>query len=170
MTRKLTIWDQTDDGDRYTIMTDKSPSEAIDEWFSSGYYDIGRDNETVVVPLVACAVDTDGKLGEELARKTFTIYRTEPDCIEQKHDWCSPHSVVRGAEEAPGVYDGGDGSITTTEVCRHCAQYRKTTCCTQDHYNAVTGDYNPITFKYDSINYLAPDKRSLAWVATLATA
>jgi hypothetical protein len=44
----------------------------------------------------------------------------EPRCTEAEHNWQSPHEIVGGIEENPGVWGHG-GGIVIHEVCMHCA-------------------------------------------------
>ena len=151
MMRQLWICDQSD-GYGEIITTDKSASEAIDEWFLGDDYDTCGADDTVVVTIVACATVDGEPTGDELASKTFVIDPPEPDCVEQqKHDWCAPLSVLGGAKENPGTFGGHGGKITRTRVCRHCGRYRET--------STIPGEHS-------SLRYNDADKRSLAWAET----
>jgi len=47
----------------------------------------------------------------------------EPDCVDDDgHDWRTPHSVVGGLKENPGVW-GNAGGVITREVCARCGAY-----------------------------------------------
>jgi len=153
MTRELWIYDRSD-GHGETVRTDKAPGEAIDEWLGDDY-DTGGAEKTIVVEIVAYSVDDHGEPDEELATKTFPIDPPEPDCVElEEHDWCAPHSLLGGLGENPGVFGGHGGRITSTDVCRHCGWYRKT--------SSIPGE------RYDSVSYNVADERSLEWVQTRA--
>ena len=149
--RQLWICDRID-GYSEIITTDKSPIEAIDEWFLGDDYDTCGADDTVVVTIAAGAIVDGEPTNEELASKTFTIDPPEPDCVElQEHDWCAPHSVVGGVKENPGTYGGHGGKITSTTVCRHCGRYRET--------STIPGEHS-------SLRYHEANERSLAWAET----
>jgi len=73
-----------------------------------------------------------------------------------EHDWCSPHEVVGGIAENPGVWGNG-GGVIITEVCRHCGTYRTTDTWATGH------DGRPTT----TVTYHEADDASLAWIAQL---
>lgn len=57
---------------------------------------------------------------------------TEPDCESgEGHDWQSPHDIVGGIVENPGV-SGHGGGVTVTEVCMRCGCGRHTDTWAQD--------------------------------------
>lgn len=85
-----------------------------------------------------------------------------PACAEgHAHDWRSPHSVVGGCAENPGVWGHGAG-ILSREVCRHCGWYRISDGWAQDRTDGTQG--------LTSTRYEEPDRGSLAWVESLADA
>jgi hypothetical protein len=71
----------------------------------------------------------------------------EPDCEEDEHDWCSPHEVVGGCEQNPGVHCHG-GGVIIHEVCRHCGLLRTTDTWAQDPSTGTEGlesvEYAPL--------------------------
>ena len=87
--------------------------------------------------------------------KTFEVECGEDPAEPcDEHDWQSPHSLVRGLKENPGVWSLGGTTTKYKEVC------------------ALTGWYK-ITIRYgvqrnpgqcDSIEYSEPDAASIAWV------
>lgn len=81
----------------------------------------------------------------------------EPECVEDEHEWESPHEVVGGLSENPGVWSLGGTTIRTVEVCKHCGWHKKET-----NYGAQR---NPQ--QCDTIEYMEPDESSLAWVESL---
>lgn len=71
------------------------------------------------------------------------------------HEWCSPHSVVGGIAENPGVRGHG-GGVVVEEICRHCGMHRTTDTWATDR---TTG--RPT----EQVTYRAAGERSLAWLA-----
>ena len=56
---------------------------------------------------------------------TVSVDPQEPACSEAAHDWQSPHDIVGGLKENPGV-QGHGGGVTIHEVCSHCGRSRWT--------------------------------------------
>jgi hypothetical protein len=85
--------------------------------------------------------------------RTFAIDPEVPgDC---EHEWCSPHSVVGGCEENPGVWGSGAG-VEITEICRYCGMYRITETHAQSRHD---GQYRGVR-----VSYRQADEDSLAWI------
>lgn len=79
-----------------------------------------------------------------------------PECEgSNEHEWGSPHSVVGGLRENPGVWGIGGTETKTVEVCCHCGAYRI-------WYSASTAGQYPKHPAY--YEYKAPDDVSLAYV------
>jgi len=62
----------------------------------------------------------------------------EPRCTESEHDWASPHAIVGGLRENPGVWGHG-GGVVVHEVCVHCGCKRTTDTWAQDPTNGRQG-------------------------------
>lgn len=63
----------------------------------------------------------------------------EPDCVEGKsHDWASPHRVVGGIKENPGVWGIG-GGVIIHEACLRCGCGRVTNTWAQDMTDGEQG-------------------------------
>lgn len=95
--------------------------------------------------------------GELLDDVTVSIEPEEPPCtVDNGHDWQSPHEVVGGLKENPGV-QGHGGGMTSRMVCRHCGHYRvfDSWACRTD-----TGEQGLF-----SVEYKEPDDASAAWIA-----
>lgn len=86
---------------------------------------------------------------------TIEINPTEPDCCGGEHKWASPHSVVGGLKENPGVHGHG-GGVIVTEVCRHCGCYQVTDTWAQNPCNGQQG--------LTSVEYRGADEDSEAWL------
>lgn len=75
----------------------------------------------------------------------------EPDCEgNHTHDWQSPHDIVGGIKENPGVWGHG-GGVTIREVCLHCGCGRLRDTWAQ---RSDTGEQGLESITYDP-NYLA---------------
>lgn len=141
-----------DDGGSEETIQAKSLDEACEraeEWTREGDWD--TSNGTVFV-----TVYIEGVTRDESLHATFSIDPPEPRCLDKtNHDWQSPHEVVGGLTENPGVWSHG-GGIVSTEVCAHCARYRKYDTWAQ---NPSTGEQG-----LESTTYEEADEDSQAWV------
>jgi hypothetical protein len=61
----------------------------------------------------------DGEIEEGVRMETAVLQQPEPECTEDEHDWQSPHAIVGGLKENPGVWGHGAG-LVINEVCVHC--------------------------------------------------
>lgn len=77
----------------------------------------------------------------------------------QAHDWQSPHEVVGGIKENPGVR-GNAGGVVMVEVCSRTGWYKITDTWATDPADGTQG--------HTSIRFQRPDDVSLSWVASLA--
>ena len=111
------------------------------------------DNEqTIWVDDWACPIDpvTDSPSDEDRVDVTTTIEVDEPNCEKSDHDWQSPHDIVGGCEENPGVHGHG-GGVVITEVCAHCGMYKITDTWAQ---NRSTGEQG-----LTSVEYITPTQK-----------
>jgi hypothetical protein len=83
----------------------------------------------------------------------------EPECSSDEHDWQTPHHVLGGLRENPGVWGNG-GGVCCSYVCRHCGMYRHTDTWADDGHGG----------RYTSTSYDEADDDSLAWVAAMLRA
>ena len=138
-----------------------SGREAAELYVDGG--DWGDRSETSWIGVYAWQIgymiDADGDLVIlEIGREQHTIElpAEEPDCEEgHDHDWRSPHSVLGGLAENPGV-SGHGGGVIIREVCAHCGRYRITDTWAQDRSTGEQG--------LRSVSYEEADAASLAWV------
>lgn len=80
----------------------------------------------------------------------------EPDCADgEEHEWESPHELVGGLTENPGVWSTGGTTYVTKTVCKNCGIYR-----TETEYGSQR---NPQ--QCDQVEYEDSDYESLKWVA-----
>ena len=85
------------------------------------------------------------------------LHPDAPVCTQEEHAWCSPHEVVGGIEQSPGV-SGHGGGVIIREVCRHCGCYRVTDTW---HVDSLTGQI------YEAVWYEPADDASLNWLDSL---
>lgn len=96
-----------------TVTADDAESALRDYDLDTSCYD--TSGGTIWVDIYAVNADDSDDSG----RRTYPVDPPEPDCTEDEHDWQSPHEIVGGVEENPGV-QGHGGGIIATEVCMHC--------------------------------------------------
>lgn len=116
-------------------------------------------SETLWVHGVVQALTEDGELIEEHPVRV-AIDPEEPECKqigllpiefadEGEHDWQSPHEIVGGLEDSPGVWGKG-GGVVYTEVCVRCGTARITDTWAQD---PETGEQGLHSVKYEPYLY-----------------
>ena len=150
---KYYVYDYMDhslDGD--TVTAD-SAEAAIDE-----YMLFGGDYDTAESPVLCRFIATNTGDPDDTAQRYVTHHQDAPNCADDTHAWVSPHAVVGGLKENPGVFGHG-GGVRITEVCRHCGVYRITDTWYQD---INTG----IVWPGDVITYKDPDDVSLEWIGS----
>lgn len=147
-----------DDGNYRIEYSDCTPREAAEQYVADG--DWGDVDSTAWIEVVTWrdGVDADGDIVHiDEESHSVTIEAQEPECeAGHEHDWRSPHSVVGGIEDNPGVWGHG-GGVIITEVCAHCGAYRETDTWAQNPANGVQG--------LRSVEYREADEDSLAWVS-----
>lgn len=77
----------------------------------------------------------------------FALDPVAPQCSRKKHYWHSPHSIVGGIEENPGVWGHG-GGVIILEVCKHCGVRKRTDTWAQNPLNGQQG-LNSIRYDQD---------------------
>jgi hypothetical protein len=143
------------DGNADIEIEAESATDAAREYVEGGEWGDGPAWIDVhVTPL-----NDDGDEMEDASETiTITIEATEPDCNDgEDHDWRSPHCVVGGIKENPGVWGNG-GGVIITEVCALCGAYRITNTWAQ---RPDTGEQG-----LESVTYRDADEDSLTWVKT----
>ena len=105
--------------------------------------------------LVTCSIEAED--GEEFVFEQAVGGPAEPPCEDvQEHDWQSPHELVGGCQNNPGVFGRGNAQLRFEEVCSNCGRYRTTITA------SVPGQAPPAP---ERATYREPDDESLAWVA-----
>ena len=101
----------------------RDAKEAAREHARGGDY--GDLKSTIWVEAHVVEVE-DGYVDTIVATVTVAIDPTEPECeAAGEHDWHSPHEIVGGCKENPGVWGHG-GGVVITEVCACCGCERVT--------------------------------------------
>lgn len=93
------------------------------QWAEDGAWD--TSSGPVWEDVTIWTVDEDGERDEHVDTVTVQIDPEEFVCSEDEHDWQSPHSIVGGIKENPGVWGNG-GGVIITECCMHCGCARVT--------------------------------------------
>lgn len=120
-------------------------SEALDSYME----DVSSDTETYWLSLCAFRKDEDGEHIDE-ATRFIAVDPSEPSCIGRAgHDWKSPHSIVGGIKENPGVFGFG-GGLKIRECCMRCGCLRLTNTWAQD---PVTGKEGLRSVSYEPDYY-----------------
>jgi hypothetical protein len=83
-------------------------------------------------------------------------YVMECECgpEDEDHDWQSPHALVGGVKENPGVWSGVGTTYLTLRVCVRCGTYR--------HETDRGSQRNPGELPVE-VSYEPADQASLAW-------
>lgn len=143
-------WDES--GTRVEISAE-SAVQAAKAYVADG--DWGDHDETIWVRVRTAELATDGSLGDTELH-TVAIEPTEPACsFDEGHDWQSPHELVGGLEENPGVFGHG-GGVLINEVCAHCGCRRITDTWAQDPLSGEQG--------LRSVEYREANEQTLEWV------
>lgn len=131
--------------------TDLEQAESLArQWVRDGDW-----SESEQAELVTFTIEAED--GEEWGFKQVVGVPAEPACADrQEHDWQSPHELVGGCDNNPGVFSHGNGQLRFEEVCSNCGRYRTTITAT------VPSQAPPAP---ECATYREPDEESLAWVA-----
>jgi hypothetical protein len=134
-----------EDGYEYCTYGCGTIEEALTEAESNvdtANYDMGGG--TIFVSIQVVCDDTD-----ESASATVALDPDEPECSGGEHDWQSPHHILGGLEENPGVFGHG-GGVIIEEVCMHCGCARITDTWAQ---NPDTGEQGLRSVEYSEGKY-----------------
>lgn len=125
------------DGADYTFEAETLEAARAEaaSWLSYGEWN--DSPETVWVKGHLLWTDDDGDECQERVR--VTIDPEAPDCVnDDKHDWQSPHELVGGLKENPGVW-GKDGGVIIVEACLRCGCKRERNTWAQDRETGERG-------------------------------
>jgi hypothetical protein len=127
-------WEVRDDQAQDTLR-EVAPDDVeaeIEAWLTDGDWDTSEGP----LYLTAYAYPIDPTTGEACAEGRVegevTIEQDAPACADgEDHEWRTPHSVLGGLADNPGVWGAGAG-IVSREVCAHCGAYRVSESARQD--------------------------------------
>jgi len=138
-------------------------AEACDLLRTGDWGDSLSENQRSIRPtakIIAEYTDDEGDTKREIVEAvTVQIDPVEPDCIDTNgHNWRSPHSVVGGLEENPGVW-GRAGGVIIYKVCAYCGVYQVT----------ETKDGPQGLGRIETVRYDQADEYSRAYVDSQST-
>lgn len=105
---------------------------------------------------VRCAIDDPDDEDALTEWVTVSIDPDEPPCRGgEVHDWQSPHDIVGGIEDNPGVWGNG-GGVVIHECCMLCGCARVTDTWAQDRETGRQGlhsvSYEPGKYAEDLVH------------------
>jgi hypothetical protein len=149
-----------DDGNAPVVYDDSSATDAAQDYVDNGDWGDRTDTCWIHVSTWRQGINADGDDVEcDEVTHTVTIEADEPKCSASEHYWVSPHELLGGLEENPGVFGHGGGVIMKF-VCLHCGTYSTTDTWAQDSQTGEQG--------LESVSYEPADERSREWVAEQA--
>ena len=118
------------------------------KWVAEGDYEFEPGDGSI---WVGCHLYAEWQGGDDrIASPRVQIDPPEPDCDSgEDHDWQSPHEIVGGIKDNPGVWGNG-GGIVSTEVCMLCGCGRTTDTWAQD---PGTGSQGLTSVSYEAGKY-----------------
>lgn len=115
-------WILREEGEDYDTVEASSAAEALEEARSN----VDRANYGDAQGTFWIDVEVRCEATGEEESCTVTCDEEEPECLEAAaHEWQSPHEIVGGIRENPGVWGHG-GGVIIAEVCLHCGCERST--------------------------------------------
>lgn len=148
--RLLNRWILIEGGHEYDTIDADSAEDALDAArgnVDAANYDLGR---TIWIDF-----SVRNEVTGETDSGTEQLDPDEPYCTGASHDWQSPHEVLGGLEENPGVWGHG-GGVIIRRVCAHCGAYRITDTWAQ---RPDTGEQGLTSIRYEDA-----DDASRAWI------
>lgn len=148
-------WNLCEEGYNYDTFTGTC-EEAIRQASNNvdrGNYNEGEDGEsTMWIDISVHCDETD-----EHETHTVQLDPEAPDCAgDETHDWQSPHEILGGLEENPGVWGHG-GGVLIHEVCMHCGCKKTTNTWAQ---RMDTGEQGLTSVSYEPGAYDLSDLKS----------
>lgn len=118
--------------------------KAARAWADDGDYDTSEGTLFLTYRIRCDETDEEGSVH-------IALQPEEPECPsdEGEHDWQSPHEILGGLEENPGVWGHG-GGVIIHEVCMHCGCERMTDTWAQD---PTTGRQGLESVRYEPGKY-----------------
>lgn len=133
------------DGNAEIDIEAESPQDAAQQYVDGGEW--GESTNTSWIHVYVQELDADGEAVDSRHNITVEVNPDEPECEDDGgHDWQSPHGIVGGIKENPGVWGHG-GGIVIVECCIRCGCKRTTDTWAQDHETGEQGlrsvEYEP---------------------------
>jgi hypothetical protein len=143
-------WTLREGGYEYNTITASSTEEALEEARTN----VDRSNYSDCTGTLWIDVRVDCEETGESDSDTVTLDEEEPDCEDgETHEWSSPHSLLGGLTENPGVYGHG-GGVIIHEVCLTCGCKRTTDTWAQ---NRETGEQGLHSVSYEEDAYTSEE-------------
>lgn len=150
-----------DDGDFEVQYPDATSGlEAATAYVTDGEWGDEWKNKTFAHEVAAwrpaLQLDDDGELCDvqvELEHHLVRIEPDEPECgaaEDGQHGWASPHQLVGGCSQNPGVHGGRGCSVSVLEVCLLCGLSRTSRTSSQGHETAY--DYDSTEYGDDDVS------------------
>jgi len=132
------------------------------EWAADGDY--GDASLPIFFDVRIYRVDSDGKEIEdgETDSVEVCIPQPEPDCDEDgpEHDWQSPHAIVGGMPENPGLFLTGSGTKIVMACLKCGCRFTSQTGYQRPDNGATVAEsvmtYDPEFYHYEIQEYLNP--------------
>lgn len=158
-------WTLREEGQEYNTVLASSAEEALE----TARANVDRSNYSEAEGTIWIDVRVDCEETGESDSCTVTLDEDEPECSASEHDWQSPHELLGGLEENPGV-QGNGGGVIVREVCMHCGCERTTNTWAQ---NPTNGEQGLTSVSYEAGKYASevqvPDEVAGYEVTTTAT-
>jgi hypothetical protein len=126
-----------EDGCDFDTVEAESPEAALDTISGESLANTTspRTPWTIWVKIHAIDLNT-----EETASRKYAIHPSPPKCSDgsREHAWESPHAILGGLAENPGVWGHG-GGVISHEVCMRCGCERTTDTWAQDRSDGEQG-------------------------------
>ncbi len=144
-------WYLSEEGEGYDAIEASSAEEALyvarNNVDRSNYPD--ADERTIWIKVRVQCPET-----EEADFATVALDPDEPECDDDAgHDWQSPHRLVGGLAENPGIHGHG-GGVIITRVCMRCGCKRVTDTWAQ---NPDTGEQGLESVSYEEHAFTADE-------------
>lgn len=131
---RMATYTLREDGYDFGSVEAESAEEALESADPASTGDYDTSNGTVWTRIYAVNEEDS----DDSASRKFTIDPKEPACSGAEHDWQSPHSILGGLRENPGVWGHGGGVIMRC-VCMRCGCERTTDTWAQDRSDGEQG-------------------------------
>lgn len=117
--------------------------DAIDEFIADNDFEEGDETYWVKAEAYREGIDEDGRVTKvEFIEHKFPVHPKEPRCVDAKdHEWESPHDLLGGLEDNPGVFGKG-GGVIIERVCVRCGCSKVEDTWAQDRETGEQGLYS----------------------------